>query len=741
MKKPDFKIKAVFSLCLLLAGSLCSDTCVMGKVAATRESAGESGMVYVAGNPDLYPLEYYDQKDRCYKGVMPALLEEMSHEMGTDFVYVSAGTIDQRERLAKNRQVEVVSGCILGEELAEYTAAGVPLFPISVDGGTYEAGFAYTELASGELQEKMEQYLSGKSSQELMNLLVSETAAGQNRGMSLGVKLALGFEVLLLAVAVLVLRRRTKKREEKAEITKMVDPVTGVGNKSYFVHQFSSFLSENTRSLYYVMYLCFDIGHVNSYYGEAEAENILLYAADILSSHVKDSDFFARVTGGGFAVACQAAGREKMEEWAALVLKKVNEYSDKFHKDYRPEFCAGIYQLRSDDVSYETVLYAAQQGYQEALRNGQLYVFSDEKLLHTAKERQELCREFVEAIAGHQFQCYLQFMTDAKTGRFMGAEVLSRWQHPQKGLFMPERYIGEMEKNKTIIELDFYVFEEICRLLQRFREDGMEHLILFCNFSRRTISLSDFADKISTIVQRYSFDHHRLCIEITEKSIADNDKAAADNIQKCKKMGFMIAIDDVGSGYSSFHDLIQYPIDLVKIDRELLLAASQEKGSLLLQGMNALFHSIGLRTLCEGIETQGQYDMVRDLGIDYMQGFYIQRALPVREAIRWFKEREDAEACIMKEAEAAEEPVGEDGNESSVLPVSADGGICEAGAAYSQPATGKLREKTKVLKAASGQDRSLSLRAKLALFFGSAFLAGAVLVLGRCRKRRGQCND
>lgn len=641
MKKPGFKLRVVFSLCLLFVGSLLSDVCVKGNVVTTEKPAGEAEMVFVAGNPDLYPLEYYDKKDKRYKGVMPALLEEMSREMGIDFVYVSAGTADKRERLAKNRQVEVVSGCMLKEELAEYTAAGVSLFPISWDGEIYEVGFAYTELASEELREKMEQYLSRKSSQERMNLLVSEIAEGQSRGMSLGVKLGLVFEVIFFAGAVLILRRRRKNREKEEEITKMVDLVTGVGNKSYFLRQFSSLLSESTRPLYYMMYMCFDISRVNSYYGEAEAENILRYAADCLSNHVKDSDFFARVTGGGFAVACQEISRERMEEWATLVLKKVNEYSDRFHKDYRPEFCAGIYKLKSDDVSCETVLYAAQQGYQEALHNRQLYVFSDEKLLRTAREKQELCKEFIEAIAGHQFQCYLQFMTDAKTGKVMGAEVLSRWLHPQKGLFMPGRYIADMEKNETIVELDFYMFEEVCRLLQKFREDGMEHLLLFCNFSRKTVSLSDFADKIDTIAQRYYFDHHKLCIEITESSMADNDKAAVNNIQKCKEMGFMIAIDDVGSGYFSFQNMVQYPMDIVKIDRELLLAASYEKGNLLLRGMNTLFHSIQLRTLCEGIETQGQYDMVREIGIDYMQGFYIQRALPAKEAIRWLKEREN----------------------------------------------------------------------------------------------------
>lgn len=639
MRKTGMKTAAF--VCLLLAGSLISPTSAMGKVWSTEEPAGEAGMVFVAGNPDLYPLEYYDTKEKCYKGVMPALLEEISDELGTDFVYVSSGTSDKRESLSKNRQAEVVSGYIIGENQPDNAISGCPLFPITVDGETYDVGFAYTELASEELRDKMEGYLSGKGARELMNLLVSETREGRSSGMSMGVKLVLVFEVLLFIGTACMLRRRRKKQEEKAEVNRMVDTVTGFGNKEYFRHWFSSYISDHTRLLYYLVYLCFDINRVNSYYGEAEAESILCHAADVLSGHVGDSDFFARVTDGGFAIACQKASKEQMEEWTELILKKINEYSDRFKQDYRPKFCAGVYKLKRDDVSFETALYAAQQGYREAVRTRQSYIISNEKILSMELEKQELCKECIRALEEHQFHSYLQFITDAKTGRIIGAEALSRWKHPQKGLLMPRKYIDAMEENETIVKLDYYMFEEVCRLLQRFREEGREDLILFCNFSRKTVSLADFVDKVCSISQRYQFDHQHLCMEITENSMFDNDKISISNLQRCKDLGFIIAMDDVGSGYSSFRDLSQYPMDLVKIDRDLLLAASHEKGQLLLQGMNALFHSIHLRTLCEGIETQDQCDMVREMGIDYMQGFYIQRALPVKEAIRWLIEKED----------------------------------------------------------------------------------------------------
>lgn len=641
MKKPGAKIRILFSICLMFAGSLLSAASVLGKVAVTEKPAGEAGMVFVAGSPDLYPLEYYDKKDKCYKGAMPLLLEEISGETGIDFVYVSAGEDDERVRLAENNQVEVISGCMLEKELPDRAAAGAFLFPITIDGEIFQVGFGYTELATEELRNKMEGYLSKKDPRELMELLVSAAKQGKDSSMNLWIMAVLAFELFLVLAMIVAFWLLRKKRREKMELDRLVDPVTGVGNKEYFFHQFSSFISDSTRSLYYIVYMCFDIGRVNSYYGEAEAESILRYTADILSGHVKDSDFFARVTGGGFAVACQEPGMAKMEEWIGLVLQKVNKYSDKFKKDYRPEFYAGIYKLKNDDISVESVLYAAQQGYQEALRSRQSYLFCTEMILRTARERQELCKEMQQAIFSHQFQSYLQFLMDGKTGKIMGAEVLSRWQHPRMGLLMPGKYIEDMERNDTVIELDYYMFEEVCRLLQQFREEGRGHLSLFCNFSRKTVSVLDFADKIRNIARRYCFDYHKLCMEITERSMFDNDKISIKNIQKCKQMGFRIALDDVGSGYTSFRDMAHYPIDLVKIDRELLLTASQDRGRLLLQGMNALFHSIRIQTLCEGIETQGQYDMIRQIGIDYIQGFYIQRALPVKEAIRWLKEKED----------------------------------------------------------------------------------------------------
>lgn len=118
-----------------------------------------------------------------------------------------------------------------------------------------------------------------------------------------------------------------------------------------------------------------------------------------------------------------------------------------------------------------------------------------------------------------------------------------------------------------------------------------------------------------------------------------NGEVAERNILKCKKAGFQIALDDVGSGYSSFSDLIQYPVDVVKFDREILLSASQENGKKLMNGMNALFHYIGVKTLCEGVETQNQFDLAVHFGLDLVQGFYIQKPLPTNEAIRLLKEK------------------------------------------------------------------------------------------------------
>ena len=233
----------------------------------------------------------------------------------------------------------------------------------------------------------------------------------------------------------------------------------------------------------------------------------------------------------------------------------------------------------------------------------------------------------------------MQFIVRGDNGKIVGAEALSRWEHPQKGLLHPGSYIGLMESEGTIGELDFYIFEEACRQLERWQKEGRK-LSISCNFTRFTINQKDFVSRLQEIAERYCFDRFYLIIEITEDIMEKNRKSALSNVAQCKKLGFRIALDDLGSGYTSFADLRDYPIDGIKLDRSLLNFAVNPQGIALLRGVIELAHSLQMAVLCEGVETIQQVELLRDLDCDYMQGYYFYRALPALEATRYVREND-----------------------------------------------------------------------------------------------------
>jgi EAL domain-containing protein (putative c-di-GMP-specific phosphodiesterase class I) len=139
-------------------------------------------------------------------------------------------------------------------------------------------------------------------------------------------------------------------------------------------------------------------------------------------------------------------------------------------------------------------------------------------------------------------------------------------------------------------------------------------------------------EEFNKVLGKYQFSHSCLIIELTEDSLMDNTTVAYRNILECKKMGCKIALDDLGSGYSSLQDLCDYPIDIIKIDRHILLKSTTQKGNALLQGLITLGHDLDMKVLCEGVESETEKQRVCAAGCDYIQGFYYSRALPRDEA-------------------------------------------------------------------------------------------------------------
>ena len=251
--------------------------------------------------------------------------------------------------------------------------------------------------------------------------------------------------------------------------------------------------------------------------------------------------------------------------------------------------------------------------------------------MNMIQEEKKITESILKGFEKNEFKMYLQFIVDNKTKKIVSAEALSRWDSPDKGLVGPGKYIGNMEIAGLISKHDFYMFELACRQLEKWKGTAFENIALSCNFTRITLSEENFIDKLKMISNSYSFDKSKIAIEITEDAMEKDRETATNNVRLCKEIGFRVYLDDLGSGYTSLANLCDYPIDVVKIDRDILLKTENEKGKDLFTGIIALAHSLNIKVICEGVETEEQNTLVSSSACDFVQGWYYSKALPLEE--------------------------------------------------------------------------------------------------------------
>lgn len=600
------------------------------KVRTTKDAAAPDA-IFVAGNPDLYPIEYYNDDTGCYEGILPDYYAQLSEACGVDFVYIRAGDSNQQDRICQNKQAEMISAHREGE--VSGLAVEVPLFSCVYEGEEVNICIGFTDIMPQQLREQIITGIRNVSDSTWLSAAL-ETSATPLHHVPFYWFVLIG--VLAAAVIVLVIcvvRMRPKKQQEQEKRT---DPLTGIGNEEYLRYGYEHYISQAMRSLYYFAYFVFERQKFEAYFGSEQMKDVQKFAANILSTDIADSDFCARIDDGVFVLCYQCPDEQRAAQRIEELLQKLNHYDERLLTEHQMPFRAGICRLDKAQLPIETVLYNARQGYQYALQNKMPHCFCSKEILGREETKSRLRSKLSTALEKNQFNLYLQFIVDTKTGVITAAEAISRWHNPEDGILSPAHYIEDMNAIGIIDRLDFCIFEKACEQLQRWEQDGYGQLSLSCNFTRITMSEKNFMERFHEIVGRYRFDHSHLVIELTEDSFADNKAVAYQNVVSCKSEGFRIALDDLGSGYSSFSDLCDYPVDIIKIDRHIVAKSATERGYALLCGMTTLAHNLGIRVLCEGVETEAENEKAKATGCDYIQGFYYSRVFPQDSAMEFY---------------------------------------------------------------------------------------------------------
>lgn len=246
-----------------------------------------------------------------------------------------------------------------------------------------------------------------------------------------------------------------------------------------------------------------------------------------------------------------------------------------------------------------------------------------QKTLH-----RELKDRMVEFLDRDFFSLVIQPVVDFKTNTVFKGEVLSRLEHPERGVIFPDAFLPVIDELDLYSRFDRYIFRKSCVWLQRSLAAGETMECISCNFSRKTLSEPTIAQDLIRLANNYGVSHDKLAVEITEREKNADEPQLIENLKALREAGFRIILDDYGTGVTSVNDLLNYPLDIVKIDRSVLLNAKSEERKAAFRALVDLFVDLGADVVCEGIETEEQDAFARETGCRYGQGYLYFKPIP-----------------------------------------------------------------------------------------------------------------
>ena len=320
-------------------------------------------------------------------------------------------------------------------------------------------------------------------------------------------------------------------------------------------------------------------------------------------------------------------------EEIALRIKLLNKTMAGYEKGLRNLIKAGIYIADGSPQQPIVMMDRASLACREVhgIFNREYAVF-DEELSKKHEQKQYVLEHFDEAFEKGYFKVYYQPIYRALNKKVCGYEALARWIDPKRGMISPLIFIEVLEKVHLIHKLDAYIIEQVCKDLRDDIDSGFAYEPISVNLSRLDFELSDIKKVVDTAVAKYNVPKEYIVLEVTESAFASDLDSLGDIIRCFREDGYQVWIDDFGSGYSSFNNLQTYDFDFLKIDMNFLRNFDKTpKSKVIIASIVDLAKKLGIHTLAEGVETEDQYEYLKRIGCELIQGYYFAKPMPIEE--------------------------------------------------------------------------------------------------------------
>lgn len=407
------------------------------------------------------------------------------------------------------------------------------------------------------------------------------------------------------------------------------DRLTGLYSKGFFCQKVEELLRQNPDKEYDI--ICSDIVNfklVNDVFGIPAGDRILCMAAQMYTEMTRGKGICSHFHADQFAFIIEHKWQYtvSMFQDACARLNAMSQTQNIVMK-------WGIYRVENREVPVEHMCDRALLAARSIKGQYKKYfAYYDDVLRRKLLKEQEIVDSMESALNLGQFEIYLQPKYNIRYSRMDGAEALVRWNHPQWGQQSPAVFIPLFERNGFITRLDQYVWEKVCAVMCDWENRGMPPLPVSVNVSRADIYNVDLADILTGLLRKYALPAARLHLEITESAYTENPRQIIETVSNLRELGFVVEMDDFGSGYSSLHMLHKMPVDVLKLDMKFIqndpvTPVNQE----IMRFIINLADLMSLDVVAEGVETAEQLERLREIGCDCMQGYFFSKPLPVKE--------------------------------------------------------------------------------------------------------------
>lgn len=405
---------------------------------------------------------------------------------------------------------------------------------------------------------------------------------------------------------------------------RLAENITNDKNPQYFNNGALDIIKANPDKRFALVQ--FDVARfkiINEQYGVEVGDELLAFFIHTLKMILQPEQLYARLTADVFMILTSFVSQKDIYDLIEKINKNLLGYKGMSYTLY-----FGVCEVGDSTQNLRKFGDGAAFARQSVKGNALDHIgFYQENMKQKATTQKILEDEMESALEKRQFVMYLQPKYSISENRIVGAEALVRWVHPEKGMIPPMDFIPLFEQNGFVIKMDQYIWEEACKTIRAWMDMGLSPVPISVNVSRRHLKDGRFVKVLDALVEKYGIDRKNLEIEITETIDPEQNP---EGIHLLKEHGYILLMDDFGSGYSSLNTLKDTQFDVIKIDREFLQDfVESERGQKIVEHTIMMTREIGLDLVAEGVENREQADFLSECGCDTAQGFFYARPMPI----------------------------------------------------------------------------------------------------------------